>query len=299
MEHFERHISQLVGTAATTSMLISVQDDADVCHRAWYLQEHSFALHLCRLLAIDTDVDTGALVCQSVGGIPLTCCDVAEQAREARAQRRVLVVDNTFPTAAGCAAIRLGAHVVVESLAHACGSVGAGVVAVSLSPDAEALLPGITKRLEERSVPDGSLRTALREAYTSFEALRRKQNDAAQVVATYLVCHPRIVHVWYPGLLKDQEDSSQRDIRNVMAPRTLFGGFGSVVDFAVRGDHPLGDRAADDAGSVVAVAIAHGQTIYRWHCADEDPKEQVSYLESLLAAPELCPHGDEACGHRT
>ena len=80
----------------------------------------------------------------------------------------------------------------------------------------------------------------------------RLTSDAAQVIASYLVCHPRVLEVRYPGLKSDPSFS--------IAARTLQGGFGPIVDY----------RLADG-----------------WHrleATDADVREQVMELERKLGA---------------
>ena len=63
----------------------------------------------------------------------------------------------------------------------------------------------------------------------------RARSDAAQALACYLACHPRVTSVRYPGLTTDpayQEASS-----------TLRCGFGPWVDVLLAG-HDAGERGA-------------------------------------------------------
>ena len=56
----------------------------------------------------------------------------------------------------------------------------------------------------------------------------RVLSDAAQVVANYLVCHPRVEAVRYPGLKADPDFPR--------AANALVGGFGPRVAYRVAGD---------------------------------------------------------------
>lgn len=78
----------------------------------------------------------------------------------------------------------------------------------------------------------------------------RAVSDAAQVVACYLACHPRVEAVRYPGLKTDELFSR--------AASTLVGGFGPRVAFAAAGEWTL------------------------WEADSRDPREQVMDLERLL-----------------
>jgi O-acetylhomoserine/O-acetylserine sulfhydrylase-like pyridoxal-dependent enzyme len=194
-----------------------------------------------------------------LGGSPLAVADVRKLAQEAHAAGKLLVVDNSIATSAGCAAVRLGADVVVERLDHACGEAGEGLAAwaVARSAASRFCLPAAADLS-----PDEHAR--LQAAYERHLASCTRANDAALAMASYLVCHPRIAHVWYPGLLRDQRNSSQRDESNAHAPSILTGGFGHIVDYATA-DVP------DDICRIV--------------CGPDDPFIQIERIERHLACP--------------
>ena len=79
----------------------------------------------------------------------------------------------------------------------------------------------------------------------------RALSDAAQVVANYLVCHPRVEAVRYPGLKSDPDFGR--------AANTLVGGFGPRVAYRAAGEWRL------------------------WEADDRDARDQVMELERLLA----------------
>ena len=56
----------------------------------------------------------------------------------------------------------------------------------------------------------------------------RLVSDVAQVVASYLRCHPLVDAVRYPGLKDDPQFEE--------ASRTLVGGFGPMVWYSVAGE---------------------------------------------------------------
>lgn len=66
---------------------------------------------------------------------------------------------------------------------------------------------------------DGGDEGLTEERYRRFRAT----SDAAQVIASYLVCHPKVAEVRYPGLKADPSYS--------VASRVLQGGFGPFVDY--------------------------------------------------------------------
>ena len=67
----------------------------------------------------------------------------------------------------------------------------------------------------------------------------RALSDAAQVVANYLVCHPRVEAVRYPGLKTDPDFPR--------AANALVGGFGPRVAYRVAGEWRIWEADARDA----------------------------------------------------
>ena len=181
----------------------------------------------------------GVTVASPLAGEPVACIDVKALGREARSAGNLLVVDNTLPTWAGRAAVRLGAHLSVEPMSE-------GVTLVGVSKDAQIGLP-------ELPLIDDEAAAALLAALPLRESAWRSASDTAQVVATYLMCHPRVADVRYPGL--------KRDPSFEVAARTLTGGFGPLVDYRLHGD---------EAWQRVSLA------------ADTDPRAEIMRLEQLL-----------------
>ncbi|MBM6675237.1 PLP-dependent transferase [Olsenella uli] len=67
----------------------------------------------------------------------------------------------------------------------------------------------------------------------------RALSDAAQVVANYLACHPRVEAVRYPGLKSDPDFPR--------AANTLVGGFGPRVAYRATGEWHLWEADGRDA----------------------------------------------------
>lgn len=239
-------------------------------------------------------------VVEPLGGVPISCTDLRAVCRAAHARGEAVICDNTLATSFGCAAVRLGADIAYEDLGHALGDAGAGLVAVSLSADFFAAYPEIGKLLDQTAVEDQTavdhrLALSLVDGYQRWDAMRKKQNDAALAIAEYLVCHPKVAHVWYPGLLRDQRDSSKADPANTEAPNILLGGFGPVVDFELADGHELVNRPALADGSSLTSANgvtfaenlnmrAMGKKLVRLCCASDDAVTQARTVEQVLSA---------------
>ncbi len=185
---------------------------------------------------------------------PVSCPDVQAEAQEAHAAGELLVVDATVPTLAGADVVRLGADVAFEQLGEG-GERGLamapGIALVAAAGDAGEPVRGLLAA--SRAVADADGLEAL---LAEREASRRAAADNAQVVAAYLVCHPRVAEVRYPGLRGDPSFS--------LAASTLRSGFGPVVDF----------RLAEDASNAWQ----------RVCCAAGDPRDEVVRLERDLLA---------------
>ena len=171
---------------------------------------------------------------------PIKCFDLRALGLEARERGVALMVDNTLPGATGCAAVRLGAHVAYAAL-------GEDLCAWAVSRDAERVLPGIVERLSALPQAEGDTLEEARERIDRGAHEWRKASDAAQVVAAFLVCHPRVAEVRYPGLKSDPSFD--------VAARTLQRGFGPVVDFRLH-DERAWKRRICDSGDERAMVLA-------------------------------------------
>ena len=166
---------------------------------------------------------TGAVMAEPLThGRPLACTDLRVLGKQAREEGRALVVDNSSATFVGCAAVRLGAHLSVELL-------GVGekpATLVGIARDASRVLPGLAMLDGLPTLPDERCQELL-DSLPQREASWRAVSDVAQVVASYLACHPRVKQVRYPGLRSDPSFE--------IAARTLTGGFGPWVDYQWEG----------------------------------------------------------------
>lgn len=237
-------------------------------------------------------------VAEPLGGVPLRLLDIRELARArheggpdgaagaceaAAAGQTALAVDVSAISPLGCPACRLGAGVALASLDQVVGREGSGLVAVGLRREAlegRFGCEGLADRAASLPEPDAEARAALCEGLATFDRRRRKENDTAQVVATYLACHPRVKEVRYPGLRSDPSFET--------AAATLQNGFGPLVGLLPSGDDPLSGEPARDLcgawmpGGEASRIEAAGQGWLRLRCGTGDAKELVMALEGLL-----------------
>lgn len=182
---------------------------------------------------------------EPLSGTPVACRDLRAWCASVRDAGGLAFVDDTEPGPWGCAAVRLGGHLCVAGLDE-----GASFVAVAR--DAAEALPGLSSVVDHMPVLEAE-RIAALELRCAHEGARwHAESDAAQVIASYLRCHPRVVEVRYPGLKDDPSFG--------VAARTLQGGFGTRVDY----------RCAEGGWEHVRARA-------------DDPRTQVLELEAQLA----------------
>ena len=178
-----------------------------------------------------------------LSGVPVHVEDLRERGEEARREGWALVADVAWGGPDSCAAERLGAHLSVTQLSPE-------LCLLALARDVRAALPEVDSWLTALSYDvqeEGVACAMAAEADGRWHA----SSDEAQVVASYLRCHPQVCAVRYPGLRVDPSFA--------VAARILQGGFGPLVDYRL------------DDGSWRRV-ICHG----------DDPRATVELLEKQL-----------------
>ncbi len=178
---------------------------------------------------------------EPLSDVPVACADVRGLAAAAHEQGVAAACDISLVGTA-CAAVRLGAD-----------------LAFAPAATADEVLVWVARG--EQGVVDAArgLLSTGREAGEAELALLEQRartwhvsSDAAQVVASYLVCHPCVVGVAYPGLRSDPSYE--------IASRTLENGFGPLIDVRLVGE----------------------DSWRRVTCTPDDPLAQVTQLEQRL-----------------
>lgn len=203
-----------------------------------------------------------------LGGRPVVCRDLEAASAKAHAAGQLLLADLADSPGA-CPAIRLGADASMEPLGDGRVLLRVAVDVLRGEGQGAALLRGVLAVGEE---PDAQTEGLLAKQNQEW----RQASDAAQVVASYLRCHPRVDEVRYPGLRGDPSFD--------LAARTLEGGFGTRVSFRLVGtDAPVRAAAecgADAPGEMDAPSAIPWQDLA---CTAGDPMAQVLFLEEKLA----------------
>ena len=155
----------------------------------------------------------GATVVEPLAGVPIEVCDIKGRA----AAGELLVADVRTIGAEFSPACRLGAEIAVAVDARV-----PGYVVVCMR---KCCIPWVAEAVEAKACPaeDATVAATGAEEQASARVSRHAASDAAQVVAAYLACHPRVEAVRYPGLKADPSFSR--------ATSQLVGGFGPYVDY--------------------------------------------------------------------
>lgn len=155
----------------------------------------------------------GASVVEPLADVPVEVCDIKGRA----AAGELLVADVRAIGAELSPACRLGAELAVAADARV-----PGYVVVCMR---KCCIPWVAEAVEAKACPaeDVTVSATGAEEQASARVSRHAASDAAQVVAAYLACHPRVEAVRYPGLKADPSFAR--------ATSQLVGGFGPYVDY--------------------------------------------------------------------
>lgn len=155
----------------------------------------------------------GASVVEPLAGVPVEVCDIKGRA----AAGEPLVADVRAIGAEFSPACRLGAELAVAEDARV-----PGYVVVCMR---KCCIPWVAETVEAKASSTENVTVAATgaEEQASARVSRHAASDAAQVVAAYLACHPRVEAVRYPGLKADPSFAR--------ATSQLVGGFGPFVDY--------------------------------------------------------------------
>ena len=163
-----------------------------------------------------TLVSSGATVVEPLAGMPVEVCDIKGRA----AAGELLVADVRTIGAEFSPVCRLGAELAVAADARV-----PGYVVVCMR---KCCIPWVAEAVEAKacSAEDVTISATGAEEQASARVSRHAASDAAQVVAAYLACHPRVEAVRYPGFKADPSFAR--------ATSQLVGGFGPYVDYMWR-----------------------------------------------------------------
>ena len=191
----------------------------------------------------------------------LRCADIAALSAMARRHQACVVVDNTFATPVLQKPLELGANIVMHSATKYLGGhsdLTAGVLAGSkrwMDRAREIMI------LTGGCLDPGCAYLLLRGLKTLHLRVERACRNAAAIAAA-LEQHPKVAHVYYPGLPSHQaHDLAARQMKD----------FGMMVSFELRGEEPAVDQFI--------------KSVKLWYLATS-----LGGVESILSYPRLSSH---------
>jgi cystathionine gamma-lyase len=189
--------------------------------------------------------------------------DIAAVADLAHAHGAYVAVDNTFASPYCQRPLELGADVVHYSTTKYLGG-HSDLIGGALVTSDEALFEQLKFLQNAVGGVPGPFDSWLVLRGLKTLAIRMRQHTAnAEQVACFLQQHPRVKHVYYPGL----EDHPQ----HALALRQMVGGYGGMLSFEVAG------------GVAAARAVARATRLFTL-------AESLGGVESLIELPALMTH---------
>ena len=188
--------------------------------------------------------------------------DVEAIAGIAHAAGALLSVDATFATPILQRPLTLGADLVVHSLTKYINGHGDAMGGVVIGDrgltdrvrlDAQVDVGGVISPFHAWLIMRGAVTLPLR---------MRRHCENAQTIAEWLETDPRIAYVAYPGLPSHPQ--------HALAARTMPGGFGGMLAFAVDGDPATQNRFVDALTIITsAVSLGHDETLIVHRTGDD------------------------------
>jgi cystathionine gamma-synthase len=168
----------------------------------------------CKLLYLETPTNPTVRV-----------VDIARLSRSAHKHDAIVVVDNTFATPINQHPLELGADLVIHSATKFLGGHADALGGVVCGAN------GLIERIYHFREINGACLEPM-SAYLLLRGMKtlhlriRQQNESALQIAEFLVSHPRVAKVFYPGLATHE---------NHEVARGQMSGFGGVLSFALHG----------------------------------------------------------------
>jgi methionine-gamma-lyase len=179
------------------------------------------------------DENTACIYIETPANPTLTIIDIKNCAKIAKKHNIPLIVDNTFPTPFFQRPLDLGADIVVHSATKYIGGHGdtvAGVV-VGKKDYIDGLRGEILRDLGGIISPLNAW-LLVRGLKTLAVRMQRHEENALEG-AKYLAWHPKVKHVWYPGLTTHPQHALACE---------QMSGFGGIVSFELKGGRKAGEK---------------------------------------------------------
>jgi len=177
--------------------------------------------------------NTKIVYCETPANPTLKCVDLERVAKEAHSQPGVLVVcDNTFCTALVQRPLQHGVDIVVNSMTkfyNGHTDVVAGVICGKKEHIAKIKAEGIKDITGSVMSPHDAWLVV--RGLSTLELRVSRCSENAEKIAHFLKDHPKVAHVYYPGL----KDHPTHDIACKQMDK-----FGAMITFELKGGHDAG-----------------------------------------------------------
>lgn len=286
------------GMAAISSVLFSLLRPGDnvLVHRTLYGSSYSVVTKVLpkygigyKIADLQKEAELGSLVddhtrviyFETPSNPNLSIIDIRRICTFAKPRGIKVVIDNTFATPYFQRPLELGADVVVHSATkYLCGH-GDVVAGVAISRDMEYLQSLKFDYMCEFGGVLSPFNAWLLLRGLKTLGLRMRQHEFnAKAVATYLKKHPKVSHVYYPGL----EDSDCHDVA-----ASQMSGFGAIISFEVKGGLEAAKRVVNATLLFkLAVSLGDCETLIQLPAAmthrgyDHERLKEFGLTESMI-----------------
>lgn len=283
LEGGEDALAVASGMAAVTLVLMTFLEAGDhvVAQNTLYPTTSKLIAHKLPALGIgstivdQTDVDafaqairpeTRLLYVETPANPTLTLTDLSALAELAHEKEIVAVADNTFATSYNQKPLSLGFDVVLHSATKYLSG-HSDVVAGVVVSDAARIEAMWNTHVMFGPVLHPMEAWLLRRGLMTFDMRMAQHNANALAVARFLMHHPAVADVYYPGL--------ESHPQHALARRQMPGGFGGMVCFDLKGGREAGYRLLQEL-ELISLAVSLGGT----HSLITHPASTVSAVQS-------------------
>jgi len=169
--------------------------------------------------------NTRMIFCETPSNPLIKVIDIEYLSKQAKRNKAMLVVDNTFATPYHQKPLKMGVDLVIHSATKALGGhndLMAGAIACSTKEYYDKLW--FTRQAIGTTL-DAFSASLLERGLKTFEIRAQKMSENALKIATFLKQHPKITKVYYPGV--------ETDTGYKIAIKQMKNGFGGMLAFDV------------------------------------------------------------------
>lgn len=226
--------------------------------------------------------ETKLIYLESIANPTLKISDIRAIAQLAESHGALLMVDNTFATPYHIQPLELGADIVVHSTTKYLGGhgtiVGGAMVArKELFEEYQTFL--YRKNLGGIAGPNDAWLTTM--GIKTLPLRMKQHNENAMKVALWLESHPKVDHVFYPGL----ESHPQHQLASSM----MKNGFGGMITFDLKGGFDAGVSLMNNVKlCTLAVSLGAVDTLIQHPASmthsivDEEIKKAAGITDGLV-----------------